>query len=334
VAQKFLIIQTAFIGDVVLATGLVEKLHRHFPGAEIDFLLRKGNEGLLAGHPYIHRVLVWDKKRKKNKNFLSVLKQVRGMQYDKVINLQRYFTTGLLLVLSKGKEKTGFDKNPWSRFFDRKVKHALDGRHEYERNHDLIRSFTDEKPALPVLYPSETDYAKVKSYKSGPFLCIAPASVQFTKQFPASKWISFMDKLPAGIRVFLIGAPGDEALARTILQGSRHENTENLCGRLSFLESAALMRDAVMNYVNDSAPLHFASAMNAPVTAVFCSTIPAFGFGPLSKKSFIIENKTPLSCRPCSLHGEPGCPEGHFKCAMDIDASQLLTVLLKAQNSF
>ena len=46
--MKFLIIQTAFIGDVILATALVEKLHRHYPEATIDFALRKGNEGLLT----------------------------------------------------------------------------------------------------------------------------------------------------------------------------------------------------------------------------------------------------------------------------------------------
>ena len=59
--QKLLVIQTAFIGDVVLATGLIEKLHQHFPGAMIDFLVRKGNETLLTGHPFLHEVLVWDK---------------------------------------------------------------------------------------------------------------------------------------------------------------------------------------------------------------------------------------------------------------------------------
>lgn len=55
--QKFLIIQTAFIGDVVLATSLIEKLHYHFPKAEIDFLLRKGNESLLANHPFLNQVI-------------------------------------------------------------------------------------------------------------------------------------------------------------------------------------------------------------------------------------------------------------------------------------
>ena len=66
--QKFLVIQTAFIGDVVLATALLEKLHACFPDARIDFLVRKGNEALLAGHPWLHETLVWDKKQHKLKN--------------------------------------------------------------------------------------------------------------------------------------------------------------------------------------------------------------------------------------------------------------------------
>jgi heptosyltransferase-2 len=74
------------------------------------------------------------------------------------------------------------------------------------------------------------------------------------------------------------------------------------------------MRDAAMNFVNDSAPMHFASAMNAPTTAFFCSTIPEFGFGPLSEKARIVETEEQLECRPCGLHGKKSCPLGHFKC--------------------
>lgn len=64
------------------------------------------------------------------------------------------------------------------------------------------------------------------------------------------------------------------------------------------------MHDAQMNYVNDSAPMHLASAMNAPTAAIFCSTIPEFGFGPLSDDSRVIQIQKPLACRPCGLHGK------------------------------
>ena len=82
-----------------------------------------------------------------------------------------------------------------------------------------------------------------------------------------------------------------------------------------------------MNYVNDSAPMHFASAVNAPITAVYCSTLPSFGFGPLSNKNFVVETEVKLSCRPCGLHGKKACPLKHFKCAFTIREQQLLNTL-------
>jgi heptosyltransferase-2 len=87
------------------------------------------------------------------------------------------------------------------------------------------------------------------------------------------------------------------------------------------------MKDAKMNFVNDSAPLHFASSVNAPVTAIFCSTVTDFGFGPLSDDSAVVETALNLTCRPCGLHGYRECPEKHFKCAVTIDNSNLLNRL-------
>jgi heptosyltransferase II len=110
-----------------------------------------------------------------------------------------------------------------------------------------------------------------------------------------------------------------------ILKGAENnKDIYNLAGKLSFLQTAALMKDAIMNYVNDSAPMHIASSVNAPVTAVFCSTVPSFGFGPLSQKSFFLETNEKLDCRPCGLHGYKACPKGHFKCAETISVNALV----------
>lgn len=325
--KKVLIIQTAFIGDVVLATCLVEKLHAFFPDAQIDFLLRKGNEGLLKAHPYLHEVLVWDKHKGKYSALWRLLLRIRKNRYDKIINVQRFGATGLLTAFSKAKQKIGFDKNPFSPAFDISLKHNMSSSgatpHEIERNLSLIAFFTDSSVYKPQLYPSQQDRDSVQPYKSSPYICIAPASVWFTKQYPVEKWISFINKIPPSHVVYLLGAPGEAKLCEAIQQKAGRKII-SLAGQLNFLQSAALMQDAVMNYVNDSAPMHFASAMNAPVTAVYCSTIPAFGYGPLSDKKYIVEIQEPLSCRPCGLHGYRQCPEGHFKCAYLIRDEQLL----------
>ena len=90
------------------------------------------------------------------------------------------------------------------------------------------------------------------------------------------------------------------------------------------MESAALMQKAKRCLVNDSAPLHIASAMNAPTTAIFCSTVPEFGFGPLAKDSIVVESQKKLECRPCGLHGKNACPESHFDCGFKININDII----------
>lgn len=326
--RKILFIQTAFIGDVVLATALIEKWHQFYPEDQIDFLLRKGNEGLMKDHPFIHEVLIWSKKENKNLNLFALLKKIRKNKYDKVITLQRFASTGLLAGLSGAKERIGFDKNPVSFLFTKKIKHVLGQElHEVQRNNELIESFTDATFNKPKLYPSEKDFDKILHYTNEPYVCVSPASVWFTKQYAEEKWIDLIDHFPAEYTIYLLGGNADKILCERIAQKTKNKKVKVLARKLDFLSSAALMKLAKMNYTNDSAPLHFASAMNAPVTAIFCSTIPGFGFYPLSEKSFIVQTKIHLACKPCTLHGRKACPLGHFKCAYTIETSQLLETL-------
>ncbi|MEP7128766.1 MAG: glycosyltransferase family 9 protein [Chitinophagales bacterium] len=329
--MKILIIQTAFIGDVVLATSLIEKLNAQHPDAAIHFLLRKGNEGLLSGHPHLKKIWVWDKKENKYRNLFRLLFAIRAEQFDVVINCQRFAASGLLTVFSKAKSKIGYIKNPFSWFFTERYPHVIGSKndasflHEIERNQQLIAHLTDSIAVNPKLYPSIVDYESVKKFKANKYITICPASVWFTKQFPAARWIELISMIPETCTVFLLGAPGDKLLCERIKNLLPAKNMINLAGELSFLQTAALMKDAAMNYTNDSAPLHFASAMNAKVTAIFCSTIPQFGFGPLSSESHVLEEKEHLYCRPCGLHGYKSCPEKHFKCAMEIPLATFLS---------
>ncbi|MEO5571878.1 MAG: glycosyltransferase family 9 protein [Bacteroidia bacterium] len=317
--MNFLIIQTAFIGDVILATPLIEKLKKFYPGSTVDFLLRKGNEKLLENHPLLNRVLVWDKKQNKFLNLVRIITTVRKRNYDAVINLQRFASSGIITFLSGAKIKNGFDKNPFSFSFTEKVKHTIgDGKHEVKRNLELIKNLTDESFHNPKLYPSENDFAAMQQYKSKKYVCIAPTSVWFSKQLPEEKWLELIKKINSGCTIYLLGGLDDVDSCNEILKKSENQNSINLAGKISLLQTAALMKDAAMNYVNDSAPQHIASAMNAPVTAFFCSTIPAFGFGPLSEKFKIVETELKLDCRPCGLHGFKKCPLGHFNCAYSI----------------
>ncbi len=313
----------------MLVTSILEKLHAFHPDAAIDLVVRKGNEGLFTGHPFLRKLHVWDKRQGKTRALFSLIGDLRKTDHDHIINAQRFFSTGLMTVLARGTETVGYDKNPLSFLFTRKVPHVIgDGRHEVERLNELIAHLTDASRPLPRLYPSKADRQAVERLvlksgtAAGNYVCIAPASVWFTKQWPESKWVELMKMLPSDQHVFLIGAPGDLPMCERIKKAVGRGTV--LAGELSLLGTAVLMEGATMNYVNDSAPLHIASAMNAPVTAIFCSTVPAFGFGPLRNNGRVVETLEKLDCRPCGLHGYKACPKGHFKCALGIEVEQVV----------
>ncbi|AQG81032.1 glycosyltransferase family 9 protein [Spirosoma montaniterrae] len=350
---RFLIIQTAFIGDVILATALLEQLHQARPDARIDLLVRRGNEGLLANHPFLNEVLIWEKKTNKYGSLWQLLQTIRTRRYNAVLNLQRYGTTGLLTAFSRAEIRIGFNKNPFSRFFTHRVEHRFaPGVHEVDRNAQMLHALTltpgpsprtgegsntpgssplsrsgrgaGGEGTRPKLYPSPADYDAVKSYQAQPYVCIAPTSVWFTKQYPAERWAELIGALPDTTMVYLLGAPADVAACEHIREQSQQANrVVVLAGQLSLLQSAALQQGAAMNYVNDSAPLHLCSAMNAPTTAVFCSTVPEFGFGPLADVSRVVQVREPLECKPCGLHGRKTCPLGHFECGWGISVDEL-----------
>lgn len=304
--QRALFIQTAFIGDAILGTAAVEALHAQ--DFKVDVLVRKGNELFYQDHPKVGRVWVWDKKDKW-RSWWMLLKQVRKERYDVLFLAQRFFTMGIFALLSNAVKKVGYAQGWWSFFFDARIRHEWGtGVHEVQRLMDLVGSDQFFMPQLNV-QSHAVDLPQEK------YITISPASVWKTKQASLSVWQQVLD-INQNKKVLVMGGPGDAASLQALIQQLNHDpmKLKIVAGQFSLMQSAFVMKHAAMNYVNDSGPLHLCSATNAPVTAFFCSTVPAFGFGPLSEDSVVLETKEELDCRPCGMHGHAKCPKGHFKC--------------------
>ncbi len=328
--KKILIIQTASLGDVILSTSVLESIYAVDKDIELHLLVKKGNESLFTHHPFIKAIHVWDKKNNKRRSLKQNRKEFKKIGFDYIINIQRFFSTGFLSIRCGAKTVIGFKKNPCSLFFSKAVSHDIGNKlHEIERNHLLVQAiFPEAKLNKPKLYPSKEDFVAVEKYKTAaPYYCIAPASLWFTKQYPVEKWVEIIDLLDKNANIYLSGSAADKAICQEIIMKSTHPHIYDLSASLTLLELAALMRDAAMNFVNDSAPLHIASAMNAKLCSIFCSTTPDFGFGPLSDSSFIIEANPYPPCKPCGLHGKKYCPIKTFDCAYNINKQDIIDCL-------
>jgi heptosyltransferase-2 len=328
--QRILLIQTAFIGDVILSLPVAQRLHASYPQAAIHLLVKQGHEGLVANHPAIARVWTWDKsRRRKYLRYFELVRSLRAERFDLVVNMQRFAATGLLTWLLRSRYKACFRSNPFSFACGHHPRHrigpvgAADAPHEVDRNLSLIAPWADTHREAPRLYPSEADFERIRPYtRRGPYVVVAPATLWFTKQMPRAKWAELLRQLSAQYRVYLVGSAAEQELCQELAM--LHIHGENLAGRLTLLQSAALMAGAAQVFCNDSAPMHLASAVGAPTTAIYCSTVPDFGFGPLSAGSRCVSTSEALDCRPCSIHGLAACPQKHFRCGHSLDVHEIL----------
>ncbi|NBQ54692.1 MAG: glycosyltransferase family 9 protein, partial [Proteobacteria bacterium] len=162
-------------------------------------------------------------------------------------------------------------------------------------------------------------------------IAIAPGSVWGTKRWLPERFARLGVELLARVpdsRIILTGSPDEAALCDAIERkiGDR-TRVENLAGKTALKELPALFAGFDLVVTNDSSPVHYAGAVNAPTVAIFGATIPQFGFAPLAQKSKVVDAGK-LPCRPCSDHGPQVCPEVHFRCMKDITVEKVLEACL------
>jgi len=335
--KKILIVQTGFIGDVVLSTPLVEALIKIYPGAELSILTTPASSEIFKEDLRIKEVIKFDKRAAHSGigGFYKILKEIKKRQFDIVFSLHKSSRTSLLLAFSGIPLTYGFSQASLS-FLYTKVAKRNKTEHDVYRNLSILSvldlDYHDFSFPLSISL-SELTINKVKNklkiFEEKKIVAIAPGSVWLTKTWTKEGFSELCEKLIlSDYRIVLIGGPSDLDLSKEIVKTFDSENKYedkylNLVGRLSILESVALIKNSYVVVANDSAPLHFASSMQTPVVAIFCATIPEFGFGPWMTPNKILEVKN-LSCRPCGRHGGNSCPTGTHACRLGISATQVL----------
>ncbi len=326
---SFLVIQTAFLGDVILATAVLEALHMAYPDARLDVVVKKGCAALFKDHPYVEKVFTLDKEHKLS-NLPKLISQIRAHTYSRLINIHRHGSSGIISAGAKAKEKVGFKVHPFSMVYTKRIAHQLpqlEYEHEVERNYRLIEDLPGVVFANPKLYPFTAPI--MLNELERPYITISPGSVWKTKRLASQKWVELIHAIPEEVTVYLLGSKAEKEMCDDIVEAVSRAQVHNKAGEWNLLDSAQIMQEALLNYVLDSAPLHLCSAMNAPVVAVFVSTSTIFGYGPLSEEQTVVQTPHLLDCRPCGDHGRASCPKLHFRCG-DVSIDDLLGPLLTA----
>lgn len=334
---RILVVQTAFLGDVVLTTPLLRELRRAHPGAALTVVAAPVGAAALEGSPHVDRIVPFDKNGVNSgaSGTLRLARSLRLGRFDLAVAAQRSARTGILLRASGAATRVGFEGAAGALAYSRRVPWDP-ARHAVLRYLALAGAAggdpesADPRPELPV---RKDALARVESLLRGegiangdPVLAIAPGSIWGTKRWTPEGFAHVARGAGArGLRPVLVGAQDERELCLSVRDRAGIE-VAVLAGRTSLAEMTALLSRARALVTNDSGPGHVASAVGTAVVAIFGPTVPAFGYTPWGERNRIVELHG-LECRPCHAHGPEVCPLGHHRCMRDLRAERVMAAL-------
>jgi len=328
-APRVLAIRFGALGDLVLATCVIDALALAYPGCEIDFVTKREFAPLLESDPRVARVIPFDG------DLLDLLLEIRRTRYAAVFDLHDTPRSRVAAWAARAETKRRFDKR------------------SRERRALLARASKPRGPASPRLaggvvgwygemfggrslaprlfvdahLPAARDLLASAGVAPG-FVAFAPCAGRRTKEWSLERMRSLVRTdgrrglAPDSLSLALVGRAADAARLEEIAANS---GTPVLLPPLAVLPAVLSLASVLMT--PDSAPLHIAEAVGTPVVALFGPTVREFGFAPRDPRSVVLEEDLP--CRPCALHGGDRCPLRHHKCLGDIDSTRVLEAIAR-----
>jgi heptosyltransferase-2 len=330
--MRALIIETAFLGDVIVSLGLAREIKRLYPDAFVVYLVRPESVAIVRQCPDVDEVIPFDKYGSESgrKGVADKAAQLNQLQYDTVFALHKSKRTQMLVSALRATTKVGYTGESLTHVvpdsgWDNRYERAILPLKAIDQSADVT--------ALPRLDCGEHEAAREFASRFEHTVALAPGSVWKTKQWGDDKFAALAGLIrAAGYGIIVIGDSASQGAANRICEVANESNVFDLTGRATLEESASAIASASLLVSNDSAPSHLAIAVGTPVLTIFGPTVPEFGFAPPSGRGEAIETQN-LWCRPCASHGSNVCPIYTHDC-MNLISPATVFERVKARLSF
>ena len=315
--MKILVIRLSSLGDIVLTQSLCARLRALYPTAEIDFISKPQYLELVSLMGCGLNAIAYDKSP-------GLHWALRKKRFDLVIDLHAKFSSFLIRISAAGKQSAVYRKQ---RRIRRRIV-AGDKSLVINSTVELYQSalsslgISDSLDAPSLIVPDpQLPFDPPPAAK---IIMLFPGAAHYTKRYPIASFKELLTHSP-GDYYYLIAGSRSEHLLCEELHRVCMEKSINLAGKLSFGQILKAMQLSSWVISSDSGPMHLAASIARPQIAIFGATHPRLGFAPMNPNARVLCLN--LDCQPCSLHGSDICPQGHFKCMLDIAPETILSIL-------
>ena len=318
------------MGDIFLTTPIISTLRKNYPDAVIDFYTKSQYTQVMEDNPDLSSVYSWEYEKQSSLNLL--FSKVSNRSYDHIFDLQNNWRSRQLSSRLYGKKHRVNKERIRRRLLVYFKWNTLRKRHVIDRYYALISDICNIPLKRKIDHSSDENptilHLNNIAFHRGTYLVWAIGAKQFTKRLPNSTVAETLRSIPEK-KIVLIGDHTDSENAKKIKAslGNDGMHVIDFTGKTTYQESTQLIQHAGLILTNDSIMMHVAAASGNPMISFWGSTVPEFGFAPLSDKSTIISAPQKFSCRPCHTSGRSSCPKKHFGCMTTIEPPTIVAAI-------
>ena len=331
--MKALVVQTAYLGDVILTVPMLDLLRDEVGVTDLAVLAAPAGAAFLRTQMPGRDVILYDKRGRDGGigGIRRIVLELRERRFDLAVVPHRSFRSAMVAALAGASERIGFDESGGRFLLTATVPYRKHG-HEVERIASLLDGLRKERvrDEIPLaLRVSDEARSRLRErlgrhlVGTSGYVVIAPGSRWATKQWIPARFAEVGDRLARerGALVVLTGGADDRQVSAEVAALASVPPLD-FTGTLEMGEWLALLEGALLVVSNDSAAAHAAAGCNTPVVAIFGPTVPAQGFAPRGGRVRIVECEMP--CRPCGRHGGRLCPAGTLACMEGVEPEDVL----------
>jgi len=300
--RKILLIRPSALGDVVRSVPVLVSIRKHFPEAQVDWLVQDTFTAGIEAHPDLNDVITFARRSYRGKTgwikAIPWLRHLRRKQYDMVFDCQGLLRSALFSFVTGAPERVGFaNAREGGSFAYTKSFHVDREMHTVDRMLELVRLSGIEPVTDMRLYLSEKGKSgwEKKRKNSGlagqPYAVLAPTSRWVGKAWPVERFLKAADYLfSKGIpRVVIVGAESERMQCQPLINKAQDPQSGfvDMVGKTDIAELMAVIADSSFVLANDSAALHIAVGFDRPLVALFGPTDPA-KVGPYHREETVV----------------------------------------------